>query len=65
MPFAHATSVYQHLLEVKKRYGTGFFVLMDPDRCSQKSAEEQAKLCEDAGVDALLVGSSLIMGNGF
>jgi putative glycerol-1-phosphate prenyltransferase len=65
MAFPRNTSVYQYLLDVKEHYGTGFFVLLDPDRSSLESVAEQAKKCEDAGVDALLIGSSLLMGNGF
>jgi len=58
-------SVYRYLLEVKKEKGAGFLVLMDPDRTSRKFVIEQALKCREAGVDALLVGTSLLMENGF
>ncbi len=65
MPFRKTTSVYQHLLDVRKRSGAGFFVLLDPDRAAPGKIADQARRCRDAGVDAILVGSSLMMGNGF
>ena len=39
--------------------------MFDPDRTSADTIVEKAKRCEDAGTDALLIGSSLMMGNGF
>lgn len=65
MPFRNTTSVYQYLLDIRNRSGAGFFVLLDPDRTVPKKIADQAKRCRDAGVDAILVGSSLMMGNGF
>ncbi|MFC1650887.1 geranylgeranylglyceryl/heptaprenylglyceryl phosphate synthase [Candidatus Latescibacterota bacterium] len=57
--------VYEHLLDVKERKGAGFLVLIDPDRSSVEAIADKAKRCEEAGVDAILVGTSLMMGNGF
>ena len=65
MKFSKETSVYQYLMEIKKERGAGFLVLLDPDRLSQDAVIEQAVKCRDAGVDALLVGTSLMMSNGF
>ncbi|MFC1490246.1 geranylgeranylglyceryl/heptaprenylglyceryl phosphate synthase [Candidatus Latescibacterota bacterium] len=65
MAFSGNIPVYEHLLDVKKRKGAGFLVLVDPDRASADTIARQAEQCEDAGVDAILVGTSLMMGNGF
>ena len=59
------TSVYRYLLDTKEKYGAGFLVLLDPDRSPRESISNQAKKCCDAGVDALLIGTSLMMGDGF
>ncbi|MFC1551020.1 geranylgeranylglyceryl/heptaprenylglyceryl phosphate synthase [Candidatus Latescibacterota bacterium] len=65
MAFSGNITVYEHLLNVKEKKGAGFLVLIDPDRSSVDVIAGQAKRCEDAGVDAILVGTSLMMGNGF
>ncbi len=65
MAFTGKTTVYQYLMDIKKRHGAGFLVLIDPDRSSSEAIAEQAVQYEDAGVDAILVGTSLMMGNGF
>lgn len=65
MTFTGKKSVYQYLLDVKKRFGAGFLVLIDPDRSSLETIIEQAKIYEETGVDAILIGTSLMMGNGF
>ncbi|MHB9029134.1 MAG: phosphoglycerol geranylgeranyltransferase [Candidatus Latescibacterota bacterium] len=65
MPFGKATSVYEYLLEAKRTRGAGFLVLLDPDRANPAGIRVQAGRCRDAGVDAILVGSSLMMGRGF
>ncbi len=65
MPFDKAKSVHEYLLDVKNRRGAGFLALLDPDRADPRKIREQALRCRDAGVDALLVGASLMMGNGF
>ena len=65
MSFRKTTTVYQHLLDVRNRSGAGFLVLLDPDRAAPGRIADQARRCSDSGVDAILVGSSLMMGNGF
>jgi len=65
MPFKGNTSVYQYLLDVKEHRGAGFLVLVDPDRSSPAEIVEYAVQCSEAGVDALLIGTSLMMKNGF
>lgn len=65
MTFKSGTPVYSYLADVKERLGAGFLVLLDPDRSPQDRVVEQAVQCSEAGVDALLVGTSLLMGNSF
>ncbi|MCE5251223.1 geranylgeranylglyceryl/heptaprenylglyceryl phosphate synthase [bacterium] len=65
MTFHSRMTVYSYLLEVRDKKGAGFLVLMDPDRSSPRLVAEQAVKCRDAGVDALLIGTSLMMTNGF
>ena len=65
MAFTENKSVYQYLLDVKKRFRAGFLVLIDPDRLSLETIVEQAIKCEETGVDAILIGTSFMMGKGF
>ncbi len=65
MTFKNKTSVYSYLADVKERLGAGFLVLLDPDRSPHNTVVEQAVQCSEAGVDALLIGTSLLMGNRF
>jgi phosphoglycerol geranylgeranyltransferase len=61
MPFEKTSSVYQYLMDIRESKGAGFFVLIDPDRSTASLVKEQAKKCCDAGVDAILIGSSIMM----
>lgn len=54
--------VFQKLLDIKEKKGGGYFVLIDPDKQSAESAVELALKCQEADVDALLVGGSLLFG---
>ncbi|MBN1290776.1 MAG: geranylgeranylglyceryl/heptaprenylglyceryl phosphate synthase [Candidatus Latescibacteria bacterium] len=65
MVFQHKTSVYRYLMNIRENYAAGFFVLMDPDRTRREDVVEHALKCCDAGVDALLFGTSLMMRTGF
>lgn len=65
MAYSEKNTVYEYLLGLKKDRKAGFMVLMDPDRLTLQTASERAKKCEDTGVDALLIGTSLMMGAGF
>lgn len=58
-------SVYQKLLEIREERGAGFLVLLDPDRHDQDHLPEAVKAYQTAGVDAFLVGSSLLLSNCF
>jgi phosphoglycerol geranylgeranyltransferase len=54
-------SVYEHLLDVTQRRGAGFLVLLDPDRLPAEELAELAERCVQSDVDAILVGSSLLL----
>lgn len=57
--------VFEKLLQVKEKRGAGYFVLIDPDKQKVEKAVDLAKACEDVGVDALLIGGSLLLANNF
>jgi len=65
MPWNGGKSVYEYMLDTRDSRGAGFFVLMDPDRVKLPDLVEQAKICAGSGVDVLLVGTSLMLGQGF
>jgi putative glycerol-1-phosphate prenyltransferase len=52
--------VYERLLQIKEDKGAGYLVLIDPDKQSMPEAISLAGTCEEAGVDALLLGGSLM-----
>lgn len=54
-------SVYQYLLDVKAEKGAGYIVLIDPDKKNEGSLITQVHAANNAGVDALFVGGSLMM----
>lgn len=56
----HATSIYDHLLQVRQAKGAGFIVLVDPDKLPEAELAGLAERCAAAEVDALFVGGSLM-----
>ncbi len=54
-------SVFEYLLEQKKRNGAGYFVLVDPDKTSLNALPGFVEAALDADVDAFLIGGSLLM----
>ena len=54
-------SVFEYLLRIKEQNGAGYLVLIDPDKQDVEDATALAIKADEAGVDALLVGSSLLM----
>ncbi|APF17515.1 Geranylgeranylglyceryl phosphate synthase [Caldithrix abyssi DSM 13497] len=54
-------TVYQHLLEVKERKGGGYLVLIDPDKTPAHSLPAIMENAIASGVDAFLVGGSLLL----
>ena len=57
--------IYQKLLNIKEEKGAGFFVLLDPDKLGILEIVDLAKKAEKDEVDALLVGSSLLLSSNF
>ncbi|MBA3827695.1 MAG: geranylgeranylglyceryl/heptaprenylglyceryl phosphate synthase [Taibaiella sp.] len=53
--------IYEKLLNLKKQGKSGFAVLVDPDKVSPADMQHLAALCNDARVDYLLMGGSLLM----
>lgn len=54
-------TVYETLQEVRQRRGAGFLVLLDPDRLETEQLTNLGERCAQSDVDALLVGSSLLL----
>jgi phosphoglycerol geranylgeranyltransferase len=53
--------IYQDLYNLKKKGSSSFAVLADPDKISTSDMRYLAELCNDAGVDFLFIGGSLLM----
>ncbi len=53
--------IYQSLLDRKSNQQKSFAVLVDPDKVNDKQVLELIELCNDAQVDYLLVGGSLVV----
>lgn len=56
-----AGTIYTQLLQLKKEEKSGFAVLVDPDKVSPSDMIFLAKLCEDADVDYIFMGGSLLV----
>ena len=55
------STTLEYLLRVKEQRGAGYLTLLDPDRLSPEEMEHRASLCAEAGADAILVGTSLML----
>jgi phosphoglycerol geranylgeranyltransferase len=53
--------VYESLLEMKVSKGAGYWVLLDPDKMAIENIPSFVKKSEEAGVDGILVGGSLLL----
>ncbi|MBT5876804.1 MAG: geranylgeranylglyceryl/heptaprenylglyceryl phosphate synthase [Candidatus Latescibacteria bacterium] len=53
-------SVFEHLLAVQQAQGAGYLALLDPDKLDRAALVRRAVQCAENGVDALLIGSSLL-----
>jgi len=58
-------SVYEKLLSTSKSKGAGYFVLIDPDKIGTDKLPSFVQQATEAGVDAFLVGGSLIVDDSF
>lgn len=56
---------FDFLVSVRERRGAAYLALLDPDRLSRTDLVSRAELCASNGVDALLVGSSLLLSTDF
>jgi len=56
-----AGAVSRHLSDTLAKKGAGYLVLLDPDRMETADLVALATRCEENGVDALLVGSSITL----
>lgn len=54
-------TIYQDLLTLKTAGKSGFAVLVDPDKVSPTQVKHIASLCNEAGVDYLFMGGSLVV----
>ncbi len=52
---------FDYLLDIRERKGAGFLLLLDPDKLADENLGERVKYAENSGVDAFLVGSSLMI----
>lgn len=55
------TSIFEQLLQARTRRGAGYLTLLDPDRLPVDELEGRAARCAEAGADAILVGTSLML----
>jgi len=53
--------IYNYLLDIIKTKGAGYLVLIDPDQKNNSNIIENVQAANEYGVDALLVGGSLMM----
>ncbi|MCL5021603.1 MAG: geranylgeranylglyceryl/heptaprenylglyceryl phosphate synthase [Bacteroidetes bacterium] len=51
---------FDYLLDIRERKGAGFLLLLDPDKLAQENTGDIVRHAQDSGVDAFLVGSSLM-----
>ncbi|MBC8233298.1 geranylgeranylglyceryl/heptaprenylglyceryl phosphate synthase [bacterium] len=57
----NSPSILNYLLNIRTHAKAGYLVLIDPDRRTVAESLEFAQCAEEAGVDALLVGGSLLV----
>ncbi|RMF10415.1 MAG: geranylgeranylglyceryl/heptaprenylglyceryl phosphate synthase [Candidatus Neomarinimicrobiota bacterium] len=55
------STVHDYLSQVRRDRGAGYLVLIDPDRKNDGTLEARVEAANASGVDALLVGGSLMM----
>ncbi|HUI31038.1 MAG TPA: geranylgeranylglyceryl/heptaprenylglyceryl phosphate synthase [Candidatus Acidoferrales bacterium] len=51
---------FEYLLEVREKKGAGFLLLLDPDKLAHENLRDVVQHAQESGVDAFLVGSSLM-----
>ncbi|MDQ7064602.1 MAG: geranylgeranylglyceryl/heptaprenylglyceryl phosphate synthase [candidate division KSB1 bacterium] len=58
-------AVYNYLMDVVRRRGAGYIVLIDPDRHTRKQIGELVESACEGDADAIFVGSSIVLNSGF
>jgi phosphoglycerol geranylgeranyltransferase len=58
-----STAIYQQFLQLKQQRKKGFAVLIDPDKIDINQAIHLATLCQEASVDFIFFGGSLMVSN--
>ncbi len=58
-------NVSEYLDKIRQEKGAGYFLLLDPDRLQLPEVVDLAVKAAENGVDALLVGSSILINSGF
>ena len=53
--------IFTSLIKTINEKGAAHILLIDPDKRYEESLEKRVKIANDSGVDALLVGGSLMM----
>jgi putative glycerol-1-phosphate prenyltransferase len=56
-------TTYERLTKVRQQRGAGYFILLDPDKINQDLLPSFVRDATEAGVDAFLVGGSLLLRN--
>ncbi|MCL5268703.1 MAG: geranylgeranylglyceryl/heptaprenylglyceryl phosphate synthase [Bacteroidetes bacterium] len=51
---------FDYLLAVREQKGAGFLLLLDPDKLAEEDLSAVVRHAQEAGVDAFLIGSSLM-----
>jgi phosphoglycerol geranylgeranyltransferase len=57
--------LFETLKTISRNKGAGFLLLLDPDRVKPRDVKGISKAGEEAGVDAFLVGGSLLLSDAF
>jgi len=58
-------STFDRLLEIRRRQGAGYLVLLDPDRLDKRDLGRSAAVCAENGADAILFGGSFLLSTSF
>lgn len=58
-------TILDHLLHVRAEKGAGYLALLDPDKLTGAALTDTAVRCVENGVDAVMIGSSLLFSTRF
>jgi putative glycerol-1-phosphate prenyltransferase len=58
-------SIYKYLLDTINSKGASYLILLDPDKIDENHLKDFVRHCEKSGVDAFLIGGSLMMNGNF